>query len=220
MSHLSYAAGEEGVIRVSRRRKARFKHRWKVQLRALLFMSCVYAGQGMQQGEETFLQRMAQMAEAAASAAQAAEHAINVMQAARSSSSAGASSSGAFQTSLSKASRVLRNLDVFDGTDPHSFVTWKFIFTSWLTLAEPQYQQLLEKVEQMERLPNMAEYTDDEKQLSTRLFSILTSYLRGRCLQLVRSGVDAEGDASRVPPECKSSKLSSGTGLLSARGRR
>ena len=188
MSHLSYVAGEEGVTRVGRRRKARFKHRWKVQLQALLFMSCVYVGQGMQQGEETFLQRMAQMAEAAASAAQAAERAINVTLAA-SCSSAGASSSGAFQTGLSTASRVLRN--VFDGTDPYSCVTWKFIFTSWLTFAEPQYQQLLEKVEQMDRIPSMAEYTDDEKQLSTRLFSILTSYLRGRCLQLVRSGVDA-----------------------------
>ena len=58
MSHLSCVAGGEGVTRVGRRRKARFRHQWKVQLRALLFMSCVYAGQGMQQGEETFLQRL------------------------------------------------------------------------------------------------------------------------------------------------------------------
>ena len=136
------------------------------------------------------MQRMEQMAEAAASAAQAAEHAINVMQAASNSSSSGGGAVGTWQTCLSTASRVLRNPGVFDGTGPHAFVTWKFIFISWLTFAEPQYQQLLEKVEQMDRLATMSEYTEDVKQLSTRLFSILTSYLRGRCLQLVRSDVD------------------------------
>ena len=93
------------------------------------------------------------------------------------------------QAGLTAASQVLRNPDVFDGTDPHGFVSWKFIFTSWLTFAEPKFQQMLDKVEALDTLPAMSEYSEDEKQCSSKLFAILTSYLRGRCLHLVRSGM-------------------------------
>ena len=139
-------------------------------------------------GEENFLQQMSQLATAATNAASAAEHALTAMQAASSSSSSGVA--GALQSGLTAASKVLRNPDPFDGSDPHGFTTWKFVFLSWLTFAEPKYQKLLERVEQLDHMPSMTEYSEEEQQFSSRLFAILTSYLKGRCLHLVRSGLE------------------------------
>ena len=140
-------------------------------------------------GEENFLQQMSQLAAAATNAASAAEHALTAMQAASSASSS-SGVAGALQSGLTAASKVLRNPDPFDGSDPHGFTTWKFVFLSWLTFAEPKYQKLLERVEQLDHMPSMTEYSEEEQQFSSRLFAILTSYLKGRCLQLVRSGLE------------------------------
>ena len=140
-------------------------------------------------GEETFLQQMSQLAAAATNAASAAEHALTAMQAASTASSS-SGVAGALQSGLTAASKVLRNPDPFDGGDPHGFTTWKFVFLSWLTFAEPKCQKLLERVEQLDHMPSMTEYSEEEQQYSSRLFAILTSYLKGRCLQLVRSGLE------------------------------
>ena len=64
------------------------------------------------------------------------------------------------------------------------------MFTSWLTFAEPKYKAFLQKVEEMEHTPAMSAHTEDEQMFSTRLFAILTNDLKGRCLHLVRSGMD------------------------------
>ena len=199
-SHLSWRVRKEKKSRFDKTKDARCRCKLKRQVQVLLFASFMMECHGMkgrgQSGAVTdgeFLDRMTQLAESAASAARAAETAIGLLSSATSSSAgaAGASSStsSAMQAGLTAASRVLRNPDVFDGTDPHGFVSWKFIFTSWLTFAEPKFQQMLDKVEALDTLPAMSEYSEDEQQCSSKLFAILTSYLRGRCLHLVRSGM-------------------------------
>ena len=144
------------------------------------------------QADEQFCQQMSQLAAAATNAASAAEHALTALQAAGGASSSSSSSgvAGTLQAGLTAASKVLRNPDTFDGSDPHGFLTWKFVFTSWLTFAEPKYKAFLQKVEELEHMPAMSAYTEDEQMFSTRLFAILTSYLKGRCLRLVRSGME------------------------------
>ena len=199
-SHLSWHVRREKKSRFDKTKAARHRCKLKRQVQVLLFASVMMECHGMkgrgQSGAVTdgeFLDRMAQLAESAASAARAAETAIGLLStaSASASSSTGASSGTAstMQAGLTAASRVLRNPDVFDGADPHGFVSWKFIFTSWLTFAEPKFQQMLDKIEALETLPEMTGYSEEEQQFSSKLFAILTSYLRGRCLHLVRSGM-------------------------------
>ena len=66
-----------------------------------------------------------------------------------------------------------------------SFSAWKFQFVSWLTFGEQKFQKILEDLEKSKDDPDL--FTDEETQLSPRLLSILTSYLKGKCLNLVRS---------------------------------
>ena len=187
VSRLSLMAGKKS--RVDKRKSSRCLKERRVQIRALLFLSCMWTSHGMQAGgEENFLQQMSQLAAAATNAASAAEHALTAMQAASSASSS-SGVAGALQSGLT-AVTIKRNPDPFDGSDPHGFTTWKFVFLSWLTFAEPKYQKLLERVEQLDHMPSMTEYSEEEQQFSSRLFAILTSYLKGRCLQLVRSGLE------------------------------
>ena len=161
----------------------------------------------MQGGAENFLQQMSQLPVAATNAASAAEHALTAMQAASSSSSAGGVA-GALQSGLTAASKVLRNPDPFDGSDPHGFTTWKFVFMSWLTFAEPKYQKLLEHVEQLDHMPSMSEYSDEEQQFSSRLFAILTHYLKGQGA-LFTPGEIRFGAKRRIPsPERATQRIS------------
>ena len=70
-----------------------------------------------QQSEQIFLLRIANLAEAATSAASAAERALNQL-----------SQAGPVHSSLSMATKVLRNPDAFNGEDPFPFTSWKFSF--------------------------------------------------------------------------------------------
>ena len=69
----------------------------------------------------------------------------------------------------------------------HGFSAWKFQFTSWLTFGEYKFQSLLERAEKMSE--DITMLSADEEILSSKLYSILASYLRGRCTQLVRAGM-------------------------------
>ena len=191
LNRLSWTACEKRSSRMDRKRVARKKSESRLQIQTLVFLSLMRSTQ-CTQADEQFFQQMSQLAAAATNAASAAERALTAMQAAGGASSSSSSSgvAGTLQAGLTAASKVLRNPDTFDGSDPHGFLTWKFVFTSWLTFAEPKYKAFLQKVEELEHMPAMSAYTEDEQMFSTRLFAILTSYLKGRCLHLVRSGME------------------------------
>ena len=89
--------------------------------RALLFASWLHCGMAMDQ--EMFL-KMAAMTEAATKAATAAETALASL---AGGSGGASSSSSSMQTGLQAASKILRNPEPYDGSDPHSFMTWKFV---------------------------------------------------------------------------------------------
>ena len=162
----------------------------KMQLEAMLFATWACSCQSMEgqgQGEQAFLQCMATLAEAATSAATAAERALS--QLAQGAVPGGASSSvgDAAQAGLSMAARVLKNPEPFSGEDPHSFQAWKFGFCSWLSFGDSRFQKAFEEVERLKAGEDLKPYSADERDLATKLCAVLTSYLRGRCVGLVRS---------------------------------
>eukprot|EP00435_Cladocopium_sp_Y103_P025443 s995_g6.t1 len=85
------------------------------------------------------------------------------------------------------ASRVLKNPDPFSGEDPYSFSAWKFGSCSWVSFGDSRFQKAFEEVEKLKPSEDLLPYSQDEQDLSTKLYAVLTSYLRGRCVSLVRS---------------------------------
>ena len=67
------------------------------------------------------------------------------------------------------------------------FQQWKQQFTSWLCFGDSRYVEALEALEKKPEAPPLTAYNADEKDMSQKLFAVLTSYLRGRCAHLVRS---------------------------------
>jgi hypothetical protein len=126
--------------------------------------------------QEAFLQRMTSMAEAATRAAAAAERALE-----RSSTSTGSNEG------LSAASRILKAPDVFSGEDAMLFQQWKHQFTSWLCFGDGRYSEALDNLEKKSEAPPLSSYNADERQMSQKLFAVLTSYLRGKCAHMVRA---------------------------------
>ena len=60
----------------------------------------------------------------------------------------------------------MKDPDTFDGSDPHNFMSWKVVFTSWLNFCEPKFQKILEKIEEMADMPTMSGYSTEEQGLS------------------------------------------------------
>ena len=148
-------------------------------MQCLMLTSWVVSVKSMEGGEQAFLQQMTNLAEAATKAAVAAEQALQAV---------GSASSGSdpTQSGLSAATRVLKNPDTFNGDDPYSFSTWKFAFTSWLSYGDSRYQAVLEEIERHVGQP-MRAYNPAETEMSKKLYAILCSYLKGKCVSLVRS---------------------------------
>ena len=71
--------------------------------------------------------------------------------------------------------------------NPTQSNSWKFNFVSWLSFGEPKYQPMLEHIEKLDKDPDMSTYSTEEKEFSVRLLSILASYLKGKCMSLVKS---------------------------------
>lgn len=187
-SHLSPSPTfrRSSTSRSMKRRDAVQRCRMRLQVKAILFASWTFGCQGMEQGEQAFLQRMASLAEAATSAATAAERALSqIAQAGAASSSS--SFGDAAQSGLSMASRVLKNPDAFSGEDPYSFPAWKFGLTSWISFGDSQFQKAFDEVEKLKVNEDLKPYSPEGQDLATKLYAVLTSYLRGRCVGLVRS---------------------------------
>ena len=135
MSHLSRCKHRQS--RTERKVFARTKQVRRRQLRASLFASWLRCGRAMDQ--EMFL-KMAAMTEAATKAATAAETAL--------ASLAGGSGGAKFEFEQQHAGWTCKQLGRSCAIPSptmvrirHSFMTWKFVFTSWLNFVEPKFKK-------------------------------------------------------------------------------
>ena len=177
MSHLSY--GKCGTrSRCDKRKIRRFAMTKQRQLLVLILLCGISNTHAMEQ-QQALLERMTSMAEAATRAAMAAEQAL-----AKAGSGASSSNEG-----LSAASRILKAPDVFSGEDAMMFQQWKHQFTSWLCFGDSRYSTALDNLEKQAAAPVLTDYNEQEKEMSRKLFAVLTSYLRGKCAHIVRAGI-------------------------------
>ena len=145
---------------------------------AVVFLCGVANAKAMEEQselQESFRRRMTSMVEAATRAA-AAERALE-----RSSTSTGSNEG------LSAPSRALKAPDVFSGEDAMLFQQWKYKFTSWLCFGDCRCSEALDNLEKKSEAPPLSSGNADEKQMSQKLFAVLTSYLRGKCAHMVRA---------------------------------
>ena len=67
------------------------------------------------------------------------------------------------------------------------FQQWKYKFTSWLCFGDCRCSEALDNLEKKSEAPPLSSGNADEKQMSQKLFAVLTSYLRGKCAHMVRA---------------------------------
>ena len=144
-------------------------------MKVVLWLAMMYSAQAMEgspvaagsQGGRAFLERVTSLAEAATAAANAATQALSSMQSRAS-------------TGLESATRILKAPNVFTGEDPMVFQTWKFQFSSSFSFGDQRFQEVLEKVEALRDDPaDTSTFTTEEKELSTKLYTVLATYLKG-----------------------------------------
>ena len=86
------------------------------------------------------------------------------------------------------ATKVLRQPDVFHEGDPIKYVAWREQFLNWVNFLERRYINLFQEIDALGDSPaKMEDFTDETKELTQQLFSILSSYLKGPASQLVRA---------------------------------
>ena len=168
----------------------------RLQLRATILVFMVRTSQAMEAGssqqagagnmQEILLTRLAELAQAATSAAVSADNAVRAQAAAQ-----GTTGDGSFSAfrGLGDASRILKCPDTFSGEDAMCFPQWKLQFTSWLGFGDTRFVSKMAEVEAESEPPHFEDYTVENKDLAVKLHAILTSYLRGRCSQLVRASL-------------------------------
>ena len=162
----------------------------KRQIRVIVLLSMMGSAHAMT--TEQILEQIARLADAATAAARAAgDAATQAATASASSSSGGATSSTA--AGLESATHVLKAPDTFNGEETLVFPGWKTQFESWLTFGDSRFTNLLFRVEGQSHEPDALTYGDDQKSMSNKFYAILSSYLRGRCLQLVRANQGKDG---------------------------
>ena len=116
---------------------------------------------------------------------------------------------------LESASKSLKNPDTWDGIDFASFTNWKHNFINWICFADSRFGDHLQMIEQLgNEAIDMSGATQADRELSGKLYSILTSYLRGSALQFSRNYVgmkDVVSDCGKVC--CGSFSLQQNSGL-------
>ena len=80
----------------------------------------------------------------------------------------------------------MKSPDTFTRDDPLLFPPWKLQFESWLSFGDARFTDLLMKTEQGSE-PDHTVYTPEQTALGNKFCAVLSSYLRGRCTQLVRA---------------------------------
>ena len=100
-----------------------------------------------------------------------------------------------------KLGKLVEKPPIFD-SDEKQWTEWKFTFLSWLYTQEERFRVILENAE-MERGPIPPQDQDHELHgLQVGLYAILTSYLRGKALALIRAVENRNGyEAWRVITE-------------------
>eukprot|EP00435_Cladocopium_sp_Y103_P033026 s1787_g8.t1 len=83
--------------------------------------------------------------------------------------------------------KLLRSPEVFETDDPVKYAHWREQFLNWITFCDSRYAELIKDVEQLETMTDMATLELPVQDLATKLYSILSSYLQGPALQVVRA---------------------------------
>ena len=163
----------------------------RMQLKATLFISLAPCSQGMDgqdmtrqaQDENAFLQQKSMLATAATYAANAAERASGLLS---QSSTADSYTISQGAGALQAASRILENPDVFTGDDLIAFSGWKLSFCSWLSFGDQRFEKCFDELDKLSPTDEIHAYSEVECELSVKFFAILASYLRGRCVGIVK----------------------------------
>ena len=89
-----------------------------------------------------------------------------------------------------EGTKILRTPDVFDVDDPVKFTLWREQFVNWITFCDPKYGELIRDVEAVDIVEPLGTLEPQDRELGVKLYSILSSYLRGPALQVARSCSD------------------------------
>ena len=167
------------------RRKSRLSRRCLVrQLQVLLWISMMGNCWAM---DANVAQQISELAQAATRAAQAATTVAEKF-----------GSKSGMSSGMESAAKVLKNPDVFNGEDAASFMGWKLNFETWMSYGDERFNDLLCKIEKMDRAPSYAAYDSEQKSMANKFFAILSSYLRGRTNALVRSVANGDKDGFKL----------------------
>ena len=150
---------------------------FRLRLKGLLLLGCWTTAQSMDAGQAAqIMNQMMQLTEAATTAARASASALEKMEQRKEGGNFG------------EASKVLRAPDSLDGDDPLKYVAWRETFVNWLSYGDSRFAELLRDVEALDEPCQLSDFaTPQVRQLATRLYSILASYIKGPALQLVRA---------------------------------
>ena len=163
-----------------RRWKGNLQERWQshLRLRGLVFMMLYLEVGGMDAQQATdMLTRIMDLSQAATQAATTASNLMNEFQ----------SSQGKGGSRFGDGAKILRTPDVFDVDDPVKYTLWREQFINWITFCDPKYGELIRDVEALDIVEPIGTLEPNIRELGIKLYSILSSYLRGPALQVVRS---------------------------------
>eukprot|EP00435_Cladocopium_sp_Y103_P057451 s1590_g19.t1 len=162
-----------------RRWRGCLRQRWstKLKLKGLIFMALYIETMGMDaQQAGDLLTRIMELSNAATQAATSATSMIGASQ-----------GGGKGMPRFGDVAKVLRPPDVFEVDDPVRNSLWREQVLNWLVFCDSKYRELIKDVEDLDLFDSMGAMQPDLKELSVKLYSILSSYLRGPALQIVRS---------------------------------
>ena len=107
-----------------------------------------------------------------------------------------ASSSNSSQSNW-KESKFVKQPELFDPKDLEQELQmwgdWSFRFKSFMMVQDPRFHDDMSQAEVAESFVSFADYPDDRKERAVRLYALLSSYLRGRPLKLLRATQNADG---------------------------
>ena len=129
---------------------------------------------------QQLLEQIGRLTEAATQAANAAGVAAGRIAEAKEGRSASS-------TGLETATKILKAPDTYNGEDPIQFNSWKMRFESWWCFGDDRYTSLLSRIEGQTKEPDTQTYGADQENMARKFFAVLSSYLRGKCLHLVRA---------------------------------
>lgn len=154
--------------------------RWEatVRLRGLLFLGLYVQANGMNAAQaEELMNRVISLTSAATNAAMATSTLVNEMQ------TGGGKGSG---PRFGDGAKLLKAPDVFETDDPVKYSLWREQFLNWLVFCDSRYGDFIKDAESLDVIADM-DMDDTVKKLGSKLYSIMSSYLRGQALQLIRS---------------------------------